>query len=171
MIVSDQEKHRATIFYVDSRFERLARRPGAVGREQALTQAQSQIDELKTDFGDWLDQELQHLRVVIAEIECDPGDAALLERGENICSHIQDIGATMAYPLVTFVAKSLGMFLEAVKAGATYDKDAIECHVNALLLVKSDSYRDLRPDQVPEMTVGLRRVVELARSDSDRKKN
>lgn len=171
MTVADQEKNKVNIFYVDSRFERLARRPGGVTREQALTQAQGQIEGLKTDFGDWLDQELQQLRVVVDQIERDPGDIALLGHAEGICLHIQDIGTTMAYQLVSFVAKSLCTVLEAIKAGATYDKDAVECHFNALLLVKTDPYRNLGPDQVPEMTLGLRRVVELARSDSERKKN
>ena len=107
MIVSDQEKQRAHIFYVDSRFERLARRRGGVPREQALAQAQSQIDGLKANFDDWLDEKLQQLRVAVTQIEHDPGDAAALDQAEDLCSHIRDIGATMGYQLVTFVAGSL----------------------------------------------------------------
>jgi hypothetical protein len=164
--VADQEKPKVNVFYADSRFERLARRAGGVSREQALTQAQGQVEELQTDFGGWLDQELQQLRIAVTQIERKPRDAVALGRAQSICSQIQDIGATMAYPLVTFVAKSLWTVLEAMGAGAGYDKDAVDCHINALLLVKTDSYRNLRPDQVPEMTSGLRRIVELARNDS-----
>jgi hypothetical protein len=166
--VADQEKNKVNIFYADSRFERLARRPGGVSRELALTRAQGQLEELEADFGDWLDQELQQLRVALTQIEREPRDAAVLGRAESICLQIQDIGATMAYPLVSFVAKSLCTVLEAIKAGTSYDKEAVDCHMNALLLVKTNSYRNLRPDQVPEMTSGLRRIVELARNDSER---
>jgi hypothetical protein len=169
--VSDQEKHRAHIFYVDSRFERLARRDGGVPREQALAQAQSQIEEQKHNFEDWLERKLQELGVVTTDVDRNPCDKAALDRAERISLEIQDIGATMGYTLVTFVAGSLCKILEALKAGATYDKEVVECHVNALLLVRTESYRNLRPDQVPEMTVGLRRVVELASGESDRKKN
>jgi hypothetical protein len=171
VIVSDQEKHRAHIFYVDSRFERLARRDGGVPREQALAQAQSQIEEQKQNFEDWLERELQELSVATAEIDRDPRDAAALDRAERISSEIQDLGSTMGYKLVTFVAGSLCKILEALKAGAAYDKEVVECHVNALLLVRTESYRNLGPDQVPEMTVGLRRVVELASGEFDHKKN
>ena len=49
------------IFFADTRFERMARRPGGVSREKALAQADKMVDELRLDFGDWLDRELQEL--------------------------------------------------------------------------------------------------------------
>jgi hypothetical protein len=38
----------------------------------------------------------------------------------------------------------------------------IDCHIDALFLARTDRYRHLRPEQLPEMTSGLRRVVERA---------
>jgi hypothetical protein len=162
MIVPDQEKPRAHIFYVDSRFERLARRRGGVPREQALAEAQSQIEALKENFDGWLDEELQQLRAAVIQVEHNPGDAAALDHAERVCSQIRDIGTTMGYQLVTFVAGSLCTILDGLKSGPAYDKDIVECHINALLLVRTDSYRNLRPNQLPEMTSGLHRIVEFA---------
>ena len=50
------------IFFADTRFERMARRPGGVPREKALAQADKMVDELRLDFGGWLDRELQELK-------------------------------------------------------------------------------------------------------------
>jgi hypothetical protein len=38
----------------------------------------------------------------------------------------------------------------------------VDCHIDALLLARTKPYRNLRPDQVPEMSNGLLRVVALA---------
>jgi len=84
-----------------------------------------------------------------------------IERAYTSCAHLRDVGATMDFELVTFVANNLCEILDAMKAGAVYDKDAIDCHMDALLLARTEPYRHLRPEQVPEMSSGLRRVGEL----------
>jgi chemotaxis protein histidine kinase CheA len=158
----EKPRREAHIFHVDSRFERMARRSGGITREQALANAQAQVDQIKADFANWLDQELQQLRAALTQIEVYPSDIAVLDRADHNCSQLRDIGATMGFELVTFVAGSLCAILETIKAGAAYDKDMIDCHINALFLVKSDPYRNLSPGEVPEMSHGLRRIVELA---------
>ena len=159
--MSDDAKHTANIFYADNRFEILARRAGGVAREQALASAQIQIEELKPDFADWLTHEMQELSDALAQIEGHSGNMLPLERAYTSCAHLRDVGATMGFELVTFVANNLCEILDALKAGAAYDKDAIDCHMNALLLAKTEPYRHLGPDHVPEMASGLRRVGEL----------
>jgi hypothetical protein len=52
--------------------------------------------------------------------------------------------------------------LEAYIAGAAYDRDVIVCHADAFKLARLEQYRHLQPEDVPEMTAGLLRVVELA---------
>ena len=159
--MSDDAKHEANIFYADNRFERMARRPGAVAREQALEHAQSKIEELKSDFIDWLDREMQELSTALAQLESQPADMSSIERAYTSCAHLRDVGATMGFELVTFIANNLCEILDAMKAGAVYDKEAIDCHMDALLLAKKEPYRHLSPAQVPEMTGGLRRVGEI----------
>ena len=151
----------AKLFYADTRFERLARRPGGVDREQALAKAQAEVEELKADFGVWIGQEFDALDAALAEIESDPKDKGALERAHKTCAQLRDVGGTMGYQLVTFVAKTLCDILEAYIAGATYDKDVIVCHTDAFKLARLEQYRHLQPEDVPEMTAGLLRVVEL----------
>lgn len=163
-MMSTKSTREAYTFFADTRFERLARRNGGVGREQALASAQAHVENLRTEFAIWLDRELQELSAILSFTEGSPGDTASLERAYHSCAQLRDVGATMGYELITFVAKNLCDILDAIKAGAAYDKDIVDCHINALLLAKMDQYRDLRPEQVPEMASGLRRVVELAKN-------
>ena len=152
----------ANIFFANTRFERQARRPGGVDRDQALKRAQAEVEELKSDFGVWIDKELEQLNASLAKLVNNPKDKASLERAYECCSQLRDVGGTMGYELVTFVARTLCDILEAYIGGAAYDKKVIDCHIDAFMLAKMEQYRHLRPEQVPEMTNGLLRVVELA---------
>jgi hypothetical protein len=152
----------ANIFYADTRFERQARRAGGVDRDRALQRAQAEVEGLKADFDVWIDTEFKKLNAALAEITADPADKAALERANVCCAQLRDVGTTMGYELVTFIARTLCEILEAYIAGAPYDQNVIDCHSNAFMLARMEQYRHLRPDQVPEMTNGLLRVVELA---------
>lgn len=154
--------HDSHVFPVDTRFQQMARRPGGVTRERAIDDAQRQLDNLKIDFVDWLDRELKELAGSARQVVANPGDTAAIDRTHQACCQLRDVGGTMGFELVTFVANNFCNILEAIKAGAPYDKDMIDCHMDALLLARTDQYRHLRPEQVPEMSRGLRRVVELA---------
>ena len=107
-------------------------------------------------------QELRDLGAAFARIESSPNDMSSLDGAHFSCAHLRDVGTTMGFELVTFIANNLCDILDAIKAGAAYDRDVIDCHLDAFRLARMDQYRHLRPDQVPEMTSGLRRVVELA---------
>jgi hypothetical protein len=167
--MANPTKGDAAIFPVDTRFQQLARRPGGVPRERALDVAQGHIDELKPDFNNWLSREMKQLAGSIREVGDNPGDEAVLDHAHQSCRQLRDVGGTMGYDLVTFVADNLCEILDAIKAGAGYDQNMVDCHLDALALARTDTYRRLRPEQVPEMTNGLRRMVDLAMASARRK--
>ncbi len=169
-MAAQQPDRDPNIFSVDTRFQQLARRPGGVTRERAIERAERHIEELKTDLGDWLDRELQDLSASIRELAAEPSSAASLEQAQQSCSQLRDVGATMGYELVTFIASNFCHILDAIKAGAAHDQDMIDCHMDALLLARTDQYRHLTAEQVPEMASGLRRVVELAHASARERK-
>jgi hypothetical protein len=154
------------IFLANTRFEQMARRPGGVPRERAVAQAQAKINELKSDFSDWLEKELQELAEAISIFESDLSDESSLERAYRNTLQLEAVCAPMGYELVTFVAGNLCTIFAAFKNGSPYDKGIVDCHINAFLLAKADQYRNLAPEDVPEMTNGLRQVVELAGKNS-----
>lgn len=154
-------KRDARIFAVESRFQKMAGRPGGVSREMAIARAERVIDQLKPEFVNWLDRKLQELNAAIEQAEGNSYDVSWHERAYRVSCEIQDVGTTMGFELVTFIANNLCKVLEVIKTGTAYDRDMIKCHIDALFLARTEPYRNLGPEQLPEMTGGLRRVVEL----------
>ncbi len=155
------EADDARIFSVDNRFNKLARRPGGVSRDQALERGQTTIDENKVGFGDWLDQELRQLNDAVERCASpDTRDSEATDVAYLHCRRIRDVGTTMGYELASFVANNLCEIFASIKAGAEYRGDLVDCHFQALLLAKQEQYHNLRPEQLPELSSGLRRVAE-----------
>jgi len=150
----------ANIFFIETRFQRLARRIGGIPRERAIEQAQNHIEEIKVGFDEWLNRELQNLANLVrqarsGETECDWIDVANFHSRQ-----LRDVGTTMDSELLTFIANALCEILDAVTNGAECNFESISCHIEALCLAQHKPYRYLKPDRVPELTKGLRRVVD-----------
>jgi hypothetical protein len=150
------------IFSVKTRFQEMAQRPGGLPREVAIQQAESQIESFKTDFVDWVDRELQHLTQALRQVGDGKADSAQLDEIYSRSRQLRDTGTTMGLALVTFVADNLCRVIDTVRDGAPYEVQVIDCHIDALNLAKQDAYRHVRPEQVPEMTSGLHRMLERA---------
>src|SRR5262249_56924809 len=94
----------------------------------------------------------------------DPGWA---EGIVSHCGQLRDIGTTMGYTLLSFIAGNLCEILEDANTDAKSNIETIMCHLDALLLARQARYRDMRPEQLPELTGGLRRVAEFIRRAPD----
>jgi hypothetical protein len=73
---------------------------------------------------------------------------------------LRDTGSTVGFELLTFIANTLCTILDGLKAGAECNMESLVCHIDALLLIRQRQYRNLRPDQVPELSRGLHQVAE-----------
>jgi hypothetical protein len=161
--MTNDDEPDAKAFFVDGRFEQMARRPGGVPREEAIERALAVIEENKPGFCDWLDRELAELGELIRLNEADDsGQTDWTETAYLQCVRMRDVGTTMGFELVTFIANNLCEIFQAVNGGAEYRGDLVDCHMQAMLLARQEQYRNLRPDQLPELSSGLRRVVEYA---------
>ena len=147
-------------FAVETDFHKKARRPGGITRNQAVGDAEAQIETLKEEFNDWLKDGLERLQSAIQLAETYPNNTMLVEDAFRSSCELRDIGTTMGYELVTFVANRFCEVLNAIRNGADYDKVLIRCHLDALQLARQDSYRNVSPDQVPDLCDGLRRAAE-----------
>jgi hypothetical protein len=157
-------KRDARIFDVDTNFHQKARRPGGVTKQTAIERAQAEIDRCKPEFIDWLGRELQALHVAIRQAEENSAAPSLIDQVSYHVRQLRDVGSTMGYDLVTYVADNLCDLLEAIRAGAQYDKASVDCHLDALALATQRPYQNLRPEQLPELSQGLRRVCEHLKS-------
>jgi hypothetical protein len=150
-------------FFVDTNFQKMARRAGGVPREKALENARVTLETIKVGFRDWLDGEIASLAAQLRKgRSSDANDAAWAEAAIIHCRQIRDVGTTMGFQLVTFIASNLCEMLDGIIAGASPRNDMIDCHIDALSLAKQEQYRHLRPEQLPELSGGLRRVLEVA---------
>ena len=148
------------IFPVDTNFQQMARRPGGITRDRAIERAEGEITGVKAGFDDWLSRELAELAAAFAAARDNPHDAKRLAEFKNRGRQIGDVTATMRFELLAFVAGSLCELLDSISADAAFPVEPIACHLDALNLSARADFRALRPDQVPELTKGLRRVVE-----------
>lgn len=158
--MADDESADVRIFPVETRFQRMARQPGGVPRDQALRQAFAAIEEMKPGFDPWLEGEMQSLVDAVARAQVGKSAVEWAETANLHSRNIRDVGTTMGYELLSFVANSLCEVLDAVEAGATCNLESVTCHLDALTLARQPEYRGLSPDQLPELASGLRSVVD-----------
>jgi len=162
--MNDKTSGPVRIFSVSTRFQEMAQRPGGLPREIAIERAEVQIEEFKAEFVDWVDRELAELTAAFDSATAQGGpDEAAIEAMYLRCRQLRDTGSTMGLELITFVADNLCQMIDGMRSGsAAYDPAKIECHIDALLLAKTEPYRNMDPDQVFEMIDGLLRVRERA---------
>ncbi len=159
--MSDSRKE-AREFNVETNFQKLARRPGGIARDQALKNAAANIDAFKPGFEGWLDQELANLLELVSRTSSKP-NTSWIESAERQSQRLVDVAETMDYPLMSFVANNLCLILEALRCGAEYRAEVIGCHIDAILLSRQPQYRHLRSEDLPELSVGLTRFLEAPR--------
>lgn len=159
--MTEGDEREARVFVVETRFQQLARRPGGLSRDKAIENATAQIEEIKPTFGGWIDEELGALSGLIKDAQAGAPASDWLAMANSHSRQIRDAGTTMGAELLTFIAASLCEVLDAIEAGAECNLDSIACHTDALFLARQQRYRGMRPDEVPELTAGLRRVAEV----------
>jgi hypothetical protein len=147
------------VFTVDTRFHRMALRAGGVTRAAAIERAAAEIEEAKAAFDAWLDHELEEFAALVKAARAGKADADWAAGANMRSQELRDTSATLGFELLSYVASSLCALFDSAEAGTAHDIDGIACHIDALNLAKQKSYRRLKPEQVPELTEGLRRVV------------
>jgi hypothetical protein len=158
-------------FFVVTELQRAARRPGGPDRNQALQAANDSINRIKSRFGPWLETEIDELRLLVAAApSAKRSERARLVKA--LRSHIEkvvDVAATMDYAMVSFIARNIQMICDAMDDGAEWDNDVIVCHIDALHLGAQRKYSKLKPQDLPELSDGLQRIIKatkLKRKDS-----
>jgi hypothetical protein len=165
--MSEKSNREARTFLVDTRFQKMARRPGGISRAQAIENAQAKIEANKPEFEAWLDSELKAVVDLVGKVRAGTAEPGWVEAVGSHCRQLRDIGTTVGYTLLTFIANNLCEILESANAGVESNQEMITCHVDALLLARQARYRNMRPDQLPELSGGLRRVAEFVSTAPD----
>jgi hypothetical protein len=149
----------ARIFPVDTHFQQMARRVGGMPRDRAIERAQTALDVVKPAYEDFLEREVTGLADLVRKVEAGHDEPGWIETAAFRTRQLRDSGGTLGYELIAFVAGSLCELFDSIEAGSECNMESIICHIDALMLARQKSYRRMRPEQVPELTKGLRRVV------------
>jgi hypothetical protein len=165
--MSKEPERQAHTFFVETRFQRMARRPGGVPRDAALEQAQANIEDSKLEFEAWLDAELRELANVVRNAQAGSAAPGWFEDIRSRSRQMGDLGTTMGFVLLTFIANNLCEILEGTQAGDEYNMETITCHLDALLLARQKQYREMPLEQLPELIKGLRLVAQSASIGSE----
>jgi hypothetical protein len=161
--MSKRDDYEAREFHVETKFQQFAKRPGGVSREQAIIKAQTTVAALKPGFETWLDDEVAMLLKAVPQEGADPKDRVWMKTADAHSQHLADVAATMGYDFVSYVANNLCLMFDAIRQGADYRRDVMVCHLDALVLGRKDKFRRMKPEDVPELTEGLRRVLDSAK--------
>lgn len=159
--MSDTTDRPARVFPVETRFQRMARRAGGIPREKAIESAQARVEENKPGFEDWLNTELAGLIDEVARAQAGTAGPDWIDTANTHSRALRDVGTTMGFELLTYIANSLCEVFDAVADGAELKMESVTCHVDALQLSRQRPYRNMKPEQVPELTSGLKRVVDF----------
>jgi hypothetical protein len=150
----------ARIFPVDTRFQQLARRSGGMPRDKAIERAQAALEGLKPAYEeDFLEREVSGLCDLVKKVDAGHEEPGWLETATFRTRQLRDSAGSLGYELVAFISGSLCELLDSIDAGNDCNMESIVCHVDALMLARHKQYRRMRPEQVPELTKGLQRVV------------
>src|SRR5262245_48935598 len=126
--MSENSNREARIFSVETRFQRMARRPGGISRTQALENAQQKIEANKPEFEAFLDSELKQLVALMAKVRSGAAGPQWVEVACTHCRQLRDIGTTVGYTLLTFIANNLCQILESAGPGVEGNLEMIDCH-------------------------------------------
>src|SRR6478736_5292899 len=108
MSEKDKSASEPRLFEVETSFQKLARRPGGVTREDAVKTANANIEQIKPVFAEWLDQEFEELLRIVPDRKVrETTDKMWLDAIDRCSTRLLDGAATMGYPFISFVATNL----------------------------------------------------------------
>ena len=146
---------------VVSRLSKLALQPGGITKETAVANAGSAIDNLRTDYPDWLEKDLLSLQEAIAVANENGGqDQVALDTIYRKAAQIRDLGTSFDFPLITAAADSLCELVYRLIENQAYDSRSIDCHVTALQYLKQPKSQTADDKQSLPLVRGLKALVE-----------
>ncbi|MGJ3230535.1 MAG: Hpt domain-containing protein [Oceanicaulis sp.] len=113
--------------------------------DQAMIQrAENALNNLKTEFGDWLGEEVAKLEEYLKACKAQ-GLAG--DMGEMLftCAHdLRGLGTTYEFPIITRIAASLSKLIETPQQRAHVPMALVEAHVGAIRAAVLQNIRDDR---------------------------
>ncbi len=108
---------------------------------QAVERANQALEELKSEFTEWISKDLEKLKAARNIVRDDPKCAKAIE-DLRVCVHdLKGLGTTYGFPMVSRLSASLCRLIESVeesKAATALPMTLVDSHINAILAVVSE---------------------------------
>jgi chemotaxis protein histidine kinase CheA len=111
----------------------------------ALRRAEQAMEELKSEFADWLADDLQVLVAARADYAQKP-DAQMRAALLRAAHDLKGQATTFSYPLISRVAGSLSKLIGELPETAALPLSLIDAHVNAILVIHKQAMQDNADD-------------------------
>ncbi|MFP4518434.1 MAG: Hpt domain-containing protein [Oceanicaulis sp.] len=111
--------------------------------DQAMIQrAENALNNLKTEFGDWLGEEVTKLEEYLKAAKTQ---GMTSDMGEMLftCAHdLRGLGSTYEFPIITRIAASLSKLIETPEQRGEVPLTLVEAHVGAIRAAVNQNIRD-----------------------------
>jgi hypothetical protein len=98
----------------------------------AIARAEAAVLALSSQFGDWLQDELDRLDAAYGEVKALGSGSSELEEFYRRVHDLKGLGTTYGYPIVSQFAGSLCRFLDSDEARAKAPRQILDSHVAAI---------------------------------------
>ena len=129
--MSKAKRPDAKLFTVETRFHKMARRPGGMPRDSAVKRAQVEIDKIKPNYDQWLERELRALAGLVHSAQIGNAQPGWIETAIFRSRELRDSATTLGFELIAFITSSLCDLFDAIEAGSECNIEAVSCHVDA----------------------------------------
>jgi len=149
-------KKSGRLFLMETAFHREARKPGGFFRDDAVNKATAALVKMQDSADRYIDAELDRLCAATGA-----ADQMQMAPAHEAAGNLRDVGAVAGFELITLVAANLCDVLDLFEAKAVYRSEIVSCHLRALRTVRSEHYRGVQSEDVPELLAGLRELLKV----------
>lgn len=154
-------RQRVVTTFVETVFQRLARRGGGISREHAVERADQAVDGMREAYVEGLRADLARLDYVVELIagaeRPAPEDC---REAYRLCGYIRDLGGTFGEDAVTAVADRCCEFLFRMGEANVDARAGLAAHIDALRLVCKAPAGVVNAPMVETLVADLTRLAE-----------
>ncbi len=105
--------------------------------KQAVESANQALDKLKSEFAEWIGQDLEKLKSARDKVRENPSCAQSIEDLRIRVHDLKGLGTTYGFPIVSRVAASLSKLIEDVEECGALPIALADNHIDAIIAVVS----------------------------------
>ena len=110
----------------------MAKREGGIPRDKAIERAEKEIERMKSNFDDWLGDELKEFKNLMKKVDGAKVGTEWIKTANFHSRQLRDSAITLNFELLAFIAGSLCEILDSIEAGSECNMESITCHIESL---------------------------------------